>query len=55
MGDTRLRGLERMMMDPSRAASIRTGSRRKKPQKKPLGSQPAEPPVSGQKVREGGV
>ena len=55
MGDTRLRGLERMMMDPSRTASIRTESRRKKPQKKPLGSQPAEPPVSGQKVREGGV
>lgn len=34
MGNTRLAGLERMMMDPSRSPSARTDTRRKIPQKK---------------------
>ena len=34
MGDTRLAGLERMMMDPSRSPSTRTDTRKKRPQKK---------------------
>lgn len=34
MGDTRLAGLERMMMDPSRRPSNRSDTRRKRPQKK---------------------
>ena len=35
MGDTRLAGLERMMMDPSRTPLTRTDTRKKRPQKKP--------------------
>ena len=34
MGDTRLAGLEWMMMDPSRSPSTRTDTRKKRPQKK---------------------
>ena len=34
MGDTRLAGLERMMMDPSRSPSTRIDTRKKRPQKK---------------------
>ena len=48
MGDTRLAGFERMMMDPSRRVPIQTDTRRKRPQKKP----PLSP---ARKTREGGV
>jgi hypothetical protein len=42
MGDTRLAGLERMMMDSSRAPTTRTDIRKKTPQKKPPRSRPAK-------------
>ena len=53
MGDTRLAGLERMMMDPSRTPPTRTDTRKKRPQKKPPRSQPPLSPA--RKTREGGV
>lgn len=34
MGDTRLAGLERIMMDPSRSPAVPTDTRRRIPQKK---------------------
>ena len=55
MGDTKLSGLERMMMDPSRTPSTRTGTREKRPQKKPLHSQPAKPCTREREIKEGGV
>lgn len=55
MGDTRLGGLERMMMDPSRRSPVHTDSRRKRPQKKPCCDQPARSHSSGRNVREGSV
>ncbi len=42
MGDTRLAGLERMMMDSSRAPTTRTDIRKKTPRKKPPRSRPAK-------------
>ena len=42
MGDTRLAGLERMMMDSSRAPTTRIDIRKKTPQKKPPRSRPAK-------------
>lgn len=53
MGDTRLAGFERMMMDPSRRVPIQTDARRKRPQKKPPRSQPPLSPA--RKTWEGGV
>ena len=53
MGDTRLAGFERMMMDPSRRVRIQTDTRKKRPQKKPPRSQPPLSPA--RKTREGGV
>ncbi len=52
MGDTRLAGLERMMMDPSRPVPSRTGPRQKGRQKKPPCSRPAKP---RKKIKEEGV
>ncbi len=52
MGDTRLAGLERMMMDPSRPVPSRTGSRQKGRRKKMPHSRPAKP---RKKVKEEGV
>ena len=43
MGDTRLAGLERVMMDPSRRPSNRSDTRRKRPQKKLPCDRPAKP------------
>ena len=53
MGDTRLAGFERMMMDPSRRVPIQTDTRHERPQKKPPRSQPPLSPA--RKTREGGV
>lgn len=52
MGDTRLAGLERMMMDPSRTPPVHTKPRRKKPQKKPSCDRTCVPK---RKSREGAV
>ena len=52
MGDTRLAGLERIMMDPSRSPAVRTDTRRKIPQKKPPCDRPAKPL---QRTKGGGV
>ena len=43
MGDTRLAGLERMMMDPSRSPSTRTDTRKKSPQKRLPCNRPVKP------------
>ena len=55
MGDTRLAGLERMMMDPARTPSIRTDTRKKRPQKKPPRSQPTKPRSREWEIKEGSV
>ena len=55
MGETRLSGLERMMMDPSRTPSIRTNTRKKRPRKTPLRSQSAKRNPCGRRLKEGGV
>ncbi len=55
MGDTRLGWLERMMMDPSRTPSTRTGSRRNRPQKKPPCNRIVKAQTSGRKIKEGSV
>ena len=59
MEDTRLAGLERMMMDSSRTPPIRTEPRRKRPQKKLPCDRPIKPRPHEQKIRgdngEGGV
>ena len=55
MGDTRLAGFERMMMDPSRRVPIQTDTRRKRPQKKPPRSQPAKPHPREWEIKGGGV
>ncbi len=59
MEDTRLAGLERMMMDSSRTPPIRTEPRRKRPQKKLPRDRPIKPRPHEQKIRgdngEGGV
>ncbi len=49
MGGTRLGGLERMMMDPSRPAPDCVAPQKKKPRKKSSGTRPAEqyPPEHG--------
>ena len=60
MGDTRLAGLERMMMDPARTPSTRTDTRKKRPQKKPPQkkpprSQPTKPRSREWEIKEGSV
>ena len=55
MGDTRLAGLERMMMDPSRSPPTRTDTRKKRPQKKPPRSQPVKPRPREWEIKGGGV
>ena len=55
MGDTRLAGLERMMMDPARTPSTRTDTRKKSPQKKPFRSQPTKPCFREWEIKEGNV
>ena len=52
MGDTRLAGLERIMMDPSRSPAVPTDTRRKIPQKKLPCDRPAKPL---QRSKGGGV
>ena len=52
MGDTRLAGLERMMMDSSRTPPIRTEPRRKRPQKKLPCDRPIKPRPHEQKIKE---
>ncbi len=52
MGDTRLAGLERIMMDPSRSPAVRTDTRRKIPQKKLPCDRSAKPL---QRTKGGGV
>ncbi|MEY8259665.1 hypothetical protein AALA80_04890 [Oscillospiraceae bacterium 50-60] len=52
MGDTRLAGLERMMMDPSRTPSIRNDTRKKRPQKKLPCSRPVKPQQRKWEIRE---
>lgn len=54
MGDTRLAGLERMMMDPNRTPSSRTSTQKKGPQKKPPRSQSAKPHSREWEIKEGG-
>ena len=54
MGDTRLAGLERMMMDPSRTAPTRnTDTRRKRPQNKLPSNRPVKPRQREWEVKEG--
>ena len=53
MGDTRLAGLERMMMDPSRTPSIRNDTRKKRPQKKLPCTQPTKPRQREWEMKEG--
>ena len=55
MGDTRLAGLERMMMDPSRTPPTRTDTRKKRPQKKPSRSQPVKPGLREWEIKGGSV
>ncbi len=59
MGDTRLAGLERMMMDPSRAPTTRIDIRKKTPRKKTPRSRPVKPHSREWEIkeddREGGV
>jgi len=55
MGDTRLAGLERMMMDSSRTPSTRTDTRKKRSQKEPPRSQPAKPRSREWDIKEGSV
>ncbi len=52
MGGTRLGGLERLMMDPSRSGKE---PRRYRPPKKPVRSQPPKARSSGRKEKGGGV
>ena len=54
MGGTRLGGLERMMMDPSRSAPDCVDPP-KKPQKKPPRDQPAAPHPPEQRRKEDSV
>ena len=54
MGDTRLAGLERMMMDPSRTVPTRnTDTRRKRPQKKLPCNRPVKPRQREWEMKEG--
>ncbi len=55
MGGTRLGGLERMMMDPSRSAPDRVDPPKKKPQKKLPRDQPAAPHSPEQRSEEDSV
>ncbi len=55
MADTRLAGLERMMMTPPRTPSIRADARRKKPQKKPPCNRSTKPRHHKSEIKEGGV
>ncbi len=55
LGDTRLAGLERMMMDPTRTMSVCSDHRKKMPQKKMPCNRPGKPHPSGQTRREGSV
>ena len=54
MGDTRLAGLERMMMDPSRTVPTRnTDTRKKRPQKKLHCNRPVKPRQREWEMKEG--
>ena len=54
MGDTRLAGLERVMMDPSRTVPTRnTDTRRKRPQKKLPSNRPVKPRQREWEMKEG--
>ena len=55
MGDTRLAGLERMMMDSSRPSTLHSNPRQKRPQKKPPRSQPVKPRPREWEIKGGGV
>ena len=55
MGDTRLEGLERMMMSSSRRPPAPLPPRQKGRQRKTAHSWPASPTVSKRKTGEGGV
>ena len=52
MGDTRLAGLERMMMDPSRSPSTCIDTRKKRPQKKLPCSRPVKPQSREWEIKE---
>ena len=52
MGDTRLAGLERMMLDTSRTPSVRTDTRKKRPQKKLPFSRPVKPQSREWEIKE---
>ena len=54
MSDTRLAGLEQMMMAPSRTAPTRnTDTRRKRPQKKLPSNRPVKPRQREWEMKEG--
>ena len=53
MGDTRLAGLERMMMDPSRSPSTCIDTRKKRPQKKLPCNRPDKPWQREWEIKEG--
>ena len=54
MSDTRLAGLEQMMMAPSRTAPTRnTDTRRKRPQKKLPCNRPVKPRQREREMKEG--
>ena len=55
MGDTRLAGLERMMMDSSRKPTARNETQKNRTRKSPPCRQPVERQTSDQEIREGGV
>lgn len=55
MSDTRLAGLERMMMDSSRPAPPRSIPRQKRPQKKLPCNRPVKQRPPKQEIKEGGI
>ncbi len=55
MGDTRLAGLERMMMDPARTPSTRTDTRKKRSQKKLHCNRPTKPCSREWEIQMGGL
>ena len=55
MGGTRLGGLERMMMDPSRSPHSHADPQRKRPQKKLPCDRSAAAHFPKRKVKEGGA
>ena len=55
MGDTRLAGLERMMMDLSRTPPTHTDTRQKRPKKKLPCDRPVRPHTRERKFKGGDV